>query len=100
MTDDANEDQHREAVPENFLRPLPVSLSEIDGRHRRAAAPDEHRKCVDECQDRHKEAGPRERGRTDIRHVADINSVYNIIKKTHDLRDDGRQRELQEERPD
>ena len=57
----------------------------------------QHGEGVDEHEDRREEADAGQCVRTDIRHMADVDTVDDVIEKVDDLGDDGRNRELGEQ---
>ena len=57
----------------------------------------QHGEGVDEHEDRREEADAGQCIRTDLRHMADVDTVDDVIEEVDDLGDDGRDRELGEQ---
>ena len=89
-----------EAAAEHLLGRLQIALAHADGRARRAARGDERSEGRHDQDDRRADAKTGQGQAADLRHVADVDAVYNIIEHIDELRDHRRDRQPEQESAD
>ena len=77
-----------------------IALAHADGRARRAARGDERSEGRHDQDDRRADAKTGQGQAADLRHVADVDAVYNIIEHIDELRDHRRDRQPEQESAD
>ena len=89
--------QHTKAGIHNLFGSFLFPLPQRNGRAGRTACADDHGKRIEQHENGCKQAHARKRRRTDARNVADIDSIYNVVKQIDHLRHHGRDHKLQQQ---
>ena len=78
--------QQRKAVAHDFFSGIVIAAAHGNGRAGRAAGAAQHGKRGNQHQNGGKQANARQRGCADLRHMADIDAVHNVIQQVYHLR--------------
>ena len=88
--------QNREAVSQNLFCKIMLLPSHANCSKRCSACPCQHGKGIDQHQDRHEKPNSCKSCCTDLRHMSNVNPVYNVIQKIHELCDHRRNCQLRQ----